>query len=128
MEIWMHRYIHGSAYSYITIDEGILEDVNTFLVKNYVVANNRSEAPQIESVEKLEMLLKERKCGYEYEYTNEYDILFKDFIKEDGRMSENAHYESLYEVVYDWIIDYLYDELFELDKYDTIDWNVEIEE
>ena len=126
MKIWMHRYVHASAYSSITINEGILEDVNTFLAQKYVIANNRSEAPQIESVEKLEILLKEYNC--DDKLTNDYDILFKDFIKEDERISANAHYESLYEVVYDRITDYLYNEIFELDNYNTVDCDIEIEE
>lgn len=126
MKIWIHRYTNASAYSHITIDERILDNVNAFLAQKYVVADKLSETPQIESVEVLEILLKEYNC--DDEHTNDYNILFKDFIKEDGTMSANAYYESLYEIVYDWIIDYLYDEAFELDKYDTIDCDVEIEE
>ena len=71
MKIWMHQYLRGSAYSSLTIDEGLLKDVNTDLAHNYVIANNLSEAPQIESVEMLEKLLKERNYGDEY--TNDYD-------------------------------------------------------
>lgn len=126
MKIWMHRYLHGSAYSSLTIDEGLLKDVNTDLAYSYVIANNLSEAPQIESVEMLEKLLKERDYGDEY--TNDYDILYKRFIKEDGTLDANAYYESLYDAVYDLITDYLYDEPFELDDYDTIDCDFEVEE
>ena len=126
MKIWMHRYLRGSAYSSLTIDEGLLKDVNTDLAHNYVIANNLSEAPQIESVEMLEKLLKERHYGDEY--TNDYDILYKRFIKEDGTLGANARYESLYETVYDLITDYLWDEPFELVDSDTIDYDFEIEE
>ena len=105
MKIWMHRYLHGSAYSSLTIDEGLLKDVNTDLAHNYVIANNLSEAPQIESVEMLEKLLKERDCSDEY--TNDYDILYKRFVEEDGTLSAYTHYESLYDTVYDLLIDYL---------------------
>lgn len=126
MKIWMHRYLRGSAYSSLTIDEGLLKDVNTDLAHSYVIANNLSEAPQIESVEMLEKLLKERDYGDEY--INDYDILYKCFIEEDGTLGANAHYESLYDTVYDLITDYLYDEPFELDDYDTIDCDFEVEE
>lgn len=126
MKIWMHRYLHGSAYSSLTIDEGLLKDVNTELAHRYVIANNLSEAPQIESVEMLEKLLKER--NYSDEYTNDYNILYKRFIEEDGTLSANACYESLYDTVYDLITDYLYDEPFELDDCDTIDCDFEVEE
>ena len=126
MKIWMHRYLRGSAYSSLTIDESLLKDVNTDLAHNYVIANNLSEAPQIESVEMLEKLLKERNYGDEY--TNDYDILYKRFIEKDGTLGANAHYESLYDIVYDLVTDYLYDEPFELDNYDTTDYDFEIEE
>lgn len=126
MKIWMHRYLRGSAYSSLTIDEGLLADVNTDLAHSYVIANNLSEAPQIESVEMLGKLLKERDYGDEY--TNDYDILYKCFIEEDGTLGANAHYESLYDTVYDLITDYLWSEPFELDDSDTVDWNFEVEE
>ena len=126
MKIWMHRYLSGSAYSSLTIDEFLLKDVNTDLAHRYVIANNLSEAPQIESVEMLEKLLKERNYGDEY--TNDYDILYKRFIKEDGTLGANAHYESLYDAVYDLITDYLWGEPFELDDSDTIDCDLEVEE
>ena len=126
MKIWMHRYLRGSAYSSLTIDEGLLKDVNTDLAHRYVIANNLSEAPQIESLEKLEKLLKEHDYGDEY--TNDYDILYKRFIEEDGTLGANAHYESLYDTVYDLITDYLWDEPFELDDSDIIDWDFEVEE
>ena len=126
MKIWMHRYLRGSAYSSLTIDESLLKDVNTDLAHSYVIANNLSEAPQIESVEILEKLLKEHDYGDEY--TNDYNILYKRFIKEDGTLDANVHYESLYNTVYDLIIDYLWDEPFELDDSDTIDYDFEVEE
>ena len=126
MKIWMHRYLRGSAYSSLTIDEGLLEDVNTVLENRYVIANNLSEAPQIESVEMLEKLFKERDYGDEY--TNDYDILCKRFIEEDGTLGANAHYESLYDTVYDLVISYLWDEPFELNDADTIDYDYELEE
>lgn len=126
MKIWMHRYLRGSAYSSLTIDEGLLKDVNIDLAHRYVIANNLSEAPQIESVEMLEKLLKERDYGDEY--TNDYDILYKRFIEKDGTLGANAHYESLYDTVYDLITDYLWDEPFELDDSDTIDYDFEVEE
>ena len=126
MKIWMHRYLRGSAYSSLTIDEGLLKDVNTDLAHSYVLANNLSEAPQIESVEMLEKLLEE--CINDDEYTNDYNILYKRFIEKDGTLGVNAHYESLYDIVYDLVTDYLYDEPFELDNYDTTDYDVEIEE
>lgn len=126
MKIWMHRYLRGSAYSSLIIDENLLKDVNTNLAHNYVIANSLSEAPQIESVEMLEKLLKE--CHYDDEYTNDYDILYKCFIEKDGTLGANAHYESLYDIVYDLITDYLWGEPFELDDYDTIDWDFEVEE
>lgn len=126
MKIWMHRYLRGSAYSSLTIDEGLLKYVNTGLAHNYIIANNLSEAPQIESVEMLEKLLKE--CNYCVKYTNDYNILHKRFIEKDGTLGANACYESLYDTVYDLIINYLYGEPFELDDYDTINWDFEIEE
>lgn len=126
MKIWMHQYLRGSAYSSLTIDEGLLKDVNAELAHSYVIANNLSEAPQIESVEMLEKLLKERNYGDEY--TNDYDILYKCFVKEDGSLGANAHYESLYETVYELITGYLWDEPFELDGYDTIDCDFGVEE
>lgn len=126
MKIWMHRYLRGSVYSSLTIDEGLLRDVNTDLAHSYVLANNLSEAPQIESVEMLEKLLEE--CINDDEYTNDYNILYKRFIEKDGTLGANARYESLYDIVYDLIIDYLYDEPFELDNYDTTDYDFEIEE
>ena len=126
MKIWMHRYLHSSAYSSLTINEGLLADVNTDLAHSYVIANNPSEAPQIESVEMLEKLLKERYYGDEY--INDYDILYKRFIEEDGTLGANAHYESLYDTVYGLITDYLWDEPFELDDSDTIDCDFEVEE
>ena len=126
MKIWMHRYLRGSAYSSLTIDEGLLKDVNTDLAHDYVIANNLSEAPQIESVEMLEKLLKERNYGDEY--TNDYDILYKCFVKEDGSLDANARYESLYETVYELVTDYLWDEPFELDGYNTIDCDFGVEE
>ena len=126
MKIWMHHYLRGSAYSSLTIDEGLLEDVNTELARDYVIANNLSEAPQIESVEMLEKLLKERNYGDEY--TNDYDILYKCFVKEDGSLDANADYESLYETVYHLITEYLWDEPFELDDYNTIDCDFGVEE
>lgn len=130
MKIWMHRYLNGTAHSSLTIDEGLLKDINTNLAHSYVIANNLSEAPQIESVEKLEQILKEYQYQYKYddECTNNYNILCKRFIKEDGTLKENIHYESLYDVVYEFITDYLFDEPFELGKYETIDYNFEIEE
>lgn len=123
MKIWMHRYLRGSAYSSLTIDEGLLKDVNTDLAHSYVIANNLSEAPQIESVEMLEKLLKERDCGDD---TNDYDILYKRFIEEDG--TSNAYYESLYDIVYDLITNYLWDKPFELDDSDTIYCVFKVEE
>ena len=126
MKICMHQYLRGSAYSSLTIDEGLLKDVNTDLAHNYVIANNLSEAPRIESVEMLEKLLKERNYGDEY--TNDYNILYKCFIKEDGSLDANASYESLYETVYELVTGYLWDEPFELDGYDTIDCDFGVEE
>ena len=126
MKIWMHQYLRGSAYSSLTIDEGLLKDVNTDLAHNYVIANNLSEAPQIESVEMLEKLLKERNYGDEY--TNDYDILCKCFIEEGGSLGADIYYESLYETVYCLITEYLWDEPFELDGYNTIDCDFEVEE
>lgn len=126
MKIWMHRYLNGSAYSSLTVDEGLLKDVNTYLSHSFVIANNLSEAPQLESVEILEKLLKERNYGDEY--TNDYDILYKRSIGEDGTLGANARYKSLYNTVYDLITDYLYDEPFDLDDYDTIDYDFEVEE
>lgn len=126
MKIWMHHYLRGSAYSSLTIDENLLKNVNKDLARDYVIANNLSEAPQIESVEMLEKLLKERNYGDEY--TNDYDILYKCFVKEDGSLDANADYESLYETVYHLITEYLWDEPFELDSYNTIDCDFEVEE
>lgn len=126
MKIWMHCYLRGSAYSSLTIDESLLKDVNTELAHNYIITSNLLEAPQIESVEMLEKLLKE--CDYNDEYTNDYDILCKRFIEEDGSLGADAHCESLYDTVYDLITDYLWDEPFELDDYDTIDYDFRVEE
>ena len=130
MKIWMHRYLNGTAHSFLEINEELLNDVNKDLTNNYVIANNLSEAPQIESVEKLEQIFKEYQYQYKYndECPNNYNILCKRFIKEDGTLRENINYESLYDVVYEFITDYLFDEPFELDKYETIDYNFEIEE
>lgn len=126
MKIWMHRYLRGTAFSSLTINENLLKDVNADLAHSYVLVNNLSEAPQIESVEMLEKLLKEREdCC---EYTNDCNILYKDFVKEDGTLDVNVPYESLYDIVYDLIIDYLWDEPFELDDYDTVDHDFKIEE
>lgn len=128
MKIWMHRYLNGTAYSSLTIDEELLNDVNKGLANNYIIANNLSEAPQIESVEKLEQIFKEYQYKYDDECANNYNILCKRYIKEDGTLRENICYESLYDVVYEFITDYLFDEPFELDKYETIDYDFEIEE
>ena len=126
MKIFMHRYLRGSAHSSLTINERLLKNVNADLARSYVIANNLSEAPQIESVEKLEKLLKERDCSDEY--TNDYDILYKRFVEEDGTLSAYVHYESLYDTVYELLTDYLWDEPFELDDTDIIDWDFEVEE
>lgn len=130
MKIWLHRYLNGTAHNSLTIDEELLNDVNKDLANSYVIANNLSEAPQIESVEKLEQIFKEYQYQYKYndECANNYNILCKCYIKEDGTLRENICYESLYDVVYEFIRDYLLDEPFELDKYETIDYNFEIEE
>ena len=126
MKIRMHRYLRGSAYSSLTIDEGLLEDVNDVLARSYVIAHDLSEVPQIESVEMLEKLLIE--CTYGNEYTSDYDIIFTGLNKKDGTVSRSVPYESLYEVVYDLVINYLYDEPFEIDDYDTTDYDFEVEE
>ena len=126
MKIWMHRYLRGSAYSSLTIDENLLKEVNADLARSYVIANNLSEAPQIESVEMLEKLLKEHDCGDEY--TNDYSILSKHFVEENGTLSAYAHYDSLYDRVYDLITRYLWEEPSELDDSDIIDWDFEVEE
>ena len=128
MKIWMHRYLNGTAHSSLTMDEELLNDVNKGLANNYIIANNLSEAPQIESVEKLEQIFKEYQYKYDDECANNYNILCKRYIKEDGTLRENICYESLYDVVYEFITDYLFDEPFELDKYETIDYDFEIEE
>ena len=128
MKIWMRRYLEGTAYSSLTIDEDLLDDVNKDLANNYVIANNLSEVPQIESVEKLEQLLKEYQHRYNDEYTNDYNILCKRYIKEDGTLRTDVRYKSLYYVVYELVTDYLFDEPFELDSYNTIDYNFEVEE
>ena len=128
MKIWMRRYLEGTAYSSLTIDEDLLDDVNKDLANNYVIANNLSEVPQIESVEKLEQLLKEYQHRYNDEYTNDYNILCKRYIKEDGTLRTDVRYKSLYYVVYELVTDYLFDEPFELDSYNTTDYNFEVEE
>ena len=130
MKILMRRHLSGTAYSSLEIDEELLNDVNKDLANSYVIANNLSEAPQIESVEKLEQIFKEYQYRYQYndECANNYNILCKCYIKEDGTLRENMNYESLYDVVYEFITDYLFDEPFELGKYETIDYNFEIEE
>lgn len=128
MKIWLHRHLSGTAHSSLEIDEELLNDVNKDLANSYVIADNLSEAPRIDSVEKLEQILKEYQYKYDNEYTNNYNILCKSFINEDGTLRENFHYESLYFVVYELIIDYLFDEPFELGKYETIDYDFEIEE
>ena len=128
MKIWLHRHLSGTAHSSLEINEELLNDVNKDLVNNYVIANNLSEAPQIESVEKLEQIFKEYQYQYNDDYTNNYNILCKCYIKEDGTLRENICYESLYDVVYELITDYLFDEPFELGKYETIDYDFEIEE
>ena len=126
MKIFMHRYLRGSAHSSLTINESLLKNVNADLARSYVIANNLSEAPQIESVEMLEKLLKERDCSDEY--TNDYDILFKHFVEEDGTLSAYVHYDSLYDTVYELLTDYLWNEPLELDDTDIIDWDFEVEE
>ena len=128
MKIWLHRHLSGTAHSSLEIDEELLNDVNKDLANSYVIANNLSEAPQIDSVEKLEQIFKEYQHKYDDEYTNNYNILCKCYIKEDGTLRENICYESLYDVVYEFITDYLWDEPLELDKYETIDYDFEIEE
>ena len=128
MKIWLHRHLSGTAHSSLEIDEELLNDVNKDLANSYVIANNLSEAPQIDSVEKLEQIFKEYQHQYNDDYTNNYNILCKCYIKEDGTLRENICYESLYDVVYEFIIDYLWDEPFELGKYETIDYDFEIEE
>ena len=128
MKIWLHRHLSGTAHSSLEIDEELLNDVNKDLANSYVIANNLSEAPRIESVEKLEQIFKEYQYQYNDDYTNNYNILCKCYIKEDGTLRENTCYESLYDVVYEFIIDYLWDEPFELGKYETIDYDFEIEE
>ena len=128
MKIWLHRHLSGTAHSSLEIDEELLNDVNKVLANSYVIANNLSESPQIESVEKLEQIFKEYQYQYNDDCTNNYNILCKCYIKEDGTLRENICYESLYFVVYELITDYLFDEPFELDKYETIDYDFEIEE
>ena len=128
MKIWLHRHLSGTAHSSLEIDEELLNDVNKYLANSYVIANNLSEAPRIESVEKLEQIFKEYQYKYDDDCTNNYNILCKCYIKEDGTLRENICYESLYFVVYELITDYLFDEPFELDKYETIDYDFEIEE
>ena len=128
MKIWLHRHLSGTAHSSLEINEELLNDVNKDLANSYVIANNLSEAPRIESVEKLEQIFKEYQYQYDDECANNYNILCKRFIKEDGTLRENMNYESLYDVVYEFITDYLFDEPFELDKYETIDYDFEIEE
>ena len=126
MKIFMNRYLRGSAHSSLTINESLLKNVNADLARSYVIANNLSEAPQIESVEMLEKLLKERDCSDEY--TNDYDILYKHFVEENGTLNAYAHYESLYDTVYELLTDYLWNEPLELDDTDIIDWDFEVEE
>ena len=128
MKIWLHRHLSGTAHSSLEINEELLNDVNKDLANSYVIANNLSEAPQIDSVEKLEQIFKEYQYQYNDDYTNNYNILCKCYIKEDGTLRENINYESLYDVVYEFITDYLFDEPFELDTYETIDYDFEIEE
>ena len=128
MKIWLHRHLSGTAHSSLEINEELLNDVNKYLANSYVIANNLSEAPRIESVERLEQILKEYQYQYNDECANNYNILCKCYIKEDGTLKENICYESLYFVVYELITDYLFDEPFELDKYETIDYDFEIEE
>ena len=128
MKIWLHRHLSGTAHSSLEINEELLNDVNKDLANSYVIANNLSEAPQIDSVEKLEQIFKEYQYQYNDDYTNNYNILCKCYIKEDGTLRENINYESLYDVVYEFITDYLFDEPFELGKYENIDYDFEIEE
>ena len=128
MKIWLHRHLSGTAHSSLEINEELLNDVNKDLANRYVIADNLSEAPRIESVEKLEQIFKEYQYKYNDECTNNYNILCKCYIKEDGTLKENIYYESLYNVVYELITDYLFDEPFELGKYETIDYDFEIEE
>lgn len=128
MKIWLHRHLSGTAHSSLEINEELLNDVNKVLANNYVIANNLSEAPQIDLVEKLEQIFKEYQYQYDDKYANNYNILCKCYIKEDGTLRENICYESLYFVVYELITDYLFDEPFELDKYETIDYDFEVEE
>ena len=40
MKIWMHRFIDASAYSYLTIDESLLKNINEDLACDYVLASN----------------------------------------------------------------------------------------
>ena len=68
--------------------------------------------------------------------SNGYEVNHKDQNPENNDIDnlewvthkENINYESLYDVVYEFITDYLFDKPFELDKYETIDYNFEIEE
>ena len=128
MKIWLHRHLSGTAHSSLEINEELLNDVNKDLANSYVIANNLSEAPQIDSVEKLEQIFKAYQYKYNDDYTNNYNILCKYYIKEDVALRENICYESLYFVVYELITDYLFDEPFELGKYETINYDFEIEE
>ena len=126
MKILMHRHLSGTAHSSLEVNEEVLNDVNKDLANSYVIANNLSETPRIESVEKLEQLLKEYQSYGEC--TNDYNILCKFYVKEDGTLSTDVRYESLYAVTYELITDYLFDEPFELGKYKIIDYNFEVKE
>lgn len=122
MKICMYSYIRGSACSSIIINENLLKDINRELTY-YVVAENLSEPPHIETVEDLENLLKKH---HDSEYTNDYYILHKGFIEEDGTVSPNAYHEWLYDIVCDMITDALYSEPIELIDYDTEDYEIEL--
>lgn len=128
MKIVMRRYLRGYAYSSLTIDENLLKTVNADLAHSYVIANNLSKAPQIESVEKLKKMLEEYDCSAECTY--DYDIVYNFFVEEDGRLHADVNYNSLYDVVYDLITDYLWNEPYELDYADaeTIDRDFEVVE
>lgn len=126
MKIRMHRFLHASADSFLTIDESLLKKVNKELARDYVLANNLSEVPQIKSVEMLETLLKEYDSNEKY--TNDCDIVFRGLIKEDGTVDRGVHYESLYDIVYDLVINYLDNEPFEIYNYDTINYHCEVGE
>lgn len=125
MVIGMTRYIRGRAYSNLKIDKAVLEKLNSYLKKQYVIVGNVEETPYIESVEKLEEIIKDG--YYNRGHLGDYKVVNKFFL-EEADLNIEDYYISCFDLVYELINDYLWDEPVEIDEcYDTIDCEIEID-